>query len=350
MKPKTMILTIVAVTCGLAASYMTSRLLAEREPEQVQTVKVLIAKRNLNMGDLLKKPEELFEFKEFPVTDETFIRDGIKDIELARNRQMKVPRRAGDVIRGEDLLSNSDPAAFFQDRLPVGYRAVGLRVNLEGGAAGWATLPMSRVDVINTVKRGDDAKSFSHFLFENVLVLGIDGQTNRSEDGKAMPGSVVIFALSPENVLRLNNARDGGSLSLAPRKMDDNEKAGIERVSYAETLSGGGSRFHSSSPLESGLDSGFTPSPTEKNGQSIASLFPKIDAASASSAEEVRPPEAPKEPQGVNHTLVITEGGQARGVNFLLHPRTGQVISNPEVHRSELPPAAPSTKVDKSPL
>ena len=30
MKPKTLILMVVAVTCGLGASYMTSRLLAER--------------------------------------------------------------------------------------------------------------------------------------------------------------------------------------------------------------------------------------------------------------------------------------------------------------------------------
>ena len=30
MKPKTIILMVVAVSCGLAASYMTSRLLADR--------------------------------------------------------------------------------------------------------------------------------------------------------------------------------------------------------------------------------------------------------------------------------------------------------------------------------
>ena len=32
MKPKTMILMVVAVVCGLAASYMTSRLLADKAP------------------------------------------------------------------------------------------------------------------------------------------------------------------------------------------------------------------------------------------------------------------------------------------------------------------------------
>ena len=45
MKPKTLILMVVAVTCGLGASYMTSRLLAERQPEDTEKVKILVADR-----------------------------------------------------------------------------------------------------------------------------------------------------------------------------------------------------------------------------------------------------------------------------------------------------------------
>ena len=44
MKPKTLILMVVAVSCGLGASYMTSRLLADRE-QDVEKVAVLIAKK-----------------------------------------------------------------------------------------------------------------------------------------------------------------------------------------------------------------------------------------------------------------------------------------------------------------
>ncbi len=46
MKPKTMMLMVVAIGCGLAASYMTSKLLAERNNAQTEEpkVKVLVAK------------------------------------------------------------------------------------------------------------------------------------------------------------------------------------------------------------------------------------------------------------------------------------------------------------------
>src|SRR5438309_2345178 len=42
MKPKTMILMVVAVVCGLGASYMTSRLLAEREDQKQAPPEVIV--------------------------------------------------------------------------------------------------------------------------------------------------------------------------------------------------------------------------------------------------------------------------------------------------------------------
>ena len=46
MKPKTLILMVVAITCGLGASYMTSRLLADRQPDDGEKISVLaVAKK-----------------------------------------------------------------------------------------------------------------------------------------------------------------------------------------------------------------------------------------------------------------------------------------------------------------
>ena len=67
MKPKTMILMVVAVVCGLAASYMTSRLLADKTPPPpAATVTVLVAKQKINAWTPIKNPEELFVAKEVP--------------------------------------------------------------------------------------------------------------------------------------------------------------------------------------------------------------------------------------------------------------------------------------------
>src|SRR5881275_2444758 len=66
MKPKTMILMVVAVACGLGASYMTSKLLAERKQDDKPTVPVLVAKIRVPGWVAIKEPEKYFEIKHFP--------------------------------------------------------------------------------------------------------------------------------------------------------------------------------------------------------------------------------------------------------------------------------------------
>ena len=81
MKPKTMILMVVAVSCGLGASYMTSRLLADRD-HQVEKVTILVAKKALNMGDTIKAPDDWFIEKEVPKGEEPRLRDCDVDYNL----------------------------------------------------------------------------------------------------------------------------------------------------------------------------------------------------------------------------------------------------------------------------
>src|SRR5438309_13982 len=67
MKPKTMILMVVAVACGLGASYMTSKLLADRGKvtEEVEKVDVVVAKEKIPSWQVIKEPEKQFEVKKY---------------------------------------------------------------------------------------------------------------------------------------------------------------------------------------------------------------------------------------------------------------------------------------------
>src|SRR5436305_10200412 len=87
MKPKTVILMIVAVVCGLAASYMTSRVIAERNAaSDVEKVSVLVARRNIPMGTLISDPEKLFEEKPFTKGEEP--KKAIRAIEDLKDRRL----------------------------------------------------------------------------------------------------------------------------------------------------------------------------------------------------------------------------------------------------------------------
>ncbi len=92
MKPKTIILMVVAIGCGLAASYMTSRLLADRaNKEQPEAkVKVLVAIKKVPAFEPIKKPEEYFAEKEVP--------EGTYPSKCLR-RHPRQPRSAGRRLR-----------------------------------------------------------------------------------------------------------------------------------------------------------------------------------------------------------------------------------------------------------
>src|SRR5947207_2202111 len=104
MKPKTLILMVVAVVCGLGASYMTSRLLAERDDKPadqpaVVKVKVLVAKKDLPMHTPLKlKVEDYFTERE--VVKDDAPKDALTKDDLAKlkGKYLKVGRRTGDTI------------------------------------------------------------------------------------------------------------------------------------------------------------------------------------------------------------------------------------------------------------
>lgn len=328
MKPKTLVLMVVAVTCGLGASYMTSRLLADRQGEEVEKVAVLVAKKQIDTASPIKVPEDLFEEKLFTKGEEP--RDAIAKFEELKGRILKRTLRPGDFIRLDDMLDSRDPQVAFSYHLPEGFRAVGQRVNIEATAGGFASLPLSRVDVVQTVRRGDDKTTYAKIILENVLVLAADQKTTRDESGNAMPAGTVTFALSPEDALKLALAREVGSLSLMLRKFNDNKPAPIDTVTAEDVKRGRILGKEESAELEA-----------EAAGQAVAGLnLPPLKIEDAKPAVEVKAEQPPPQPVTRKHRMVIIEGDKSRPIDFVIDPQTLQVVHH-EVTRTELVPQPP---------
>jgi pilus assembly protein CpaB len=236
MKPKTMILMAVAVVCGLGASYMTSQLLAQRdegpaEAPVVEKVTLLVAKKNIDMHTALrKKPDDFFQEKTFVKDDAP--KDALtpEDMPKLKDKYLKRGLRKGDHVLADDLMDNN----FGLTALPNGMRAVGIRVNVESIAGGFASLPGSHVDVMWTTRRGSDSETFSKVLLEDVIVLAAD--TNTRNEGGAMVASTVTVALHPDDVMKITLAMETGSLRLVVRNLEDKSSSEHERISMAELL------------------------------------------------------------------------------------------------------------------
>ncbi len=326
MKPKTMILMVVAVVCGLGASYMTSRLLAERDDKPaeaavVEKVTLLVAKKNLEIHTpFKKKPEDFFKEKQFTLEDAP--KDALKpeDIAKLKDKYLKRGLRKDDHILPDDVVDN--PLALKD--LPVGMRAIGIPVNAAISASGWANLPGSHVDIFWTRQRGGSEKdTFAKLLLEDVIVLAAD--TNDKGNGTgAMLANVVTVALHVDNAMKLSLAMDTGTLRLVLRNLDDKSSSERSQVTMDELM-----KSYASKKAES---------------VALAEATRPVEPP-----PEVKEPEKPVVPEPLPEvkltkmTTTIRNGSEVV-VRYYWVNDNDEIVGNPEEPVS--PPPAPAAKKD----
>ena len=221
MKPKTMMLMVVAIGCGLAASYMTSKLLAERNTAQPEEPKVLVlvAKTRVPAWVPIKEPEKYFEEREVP--ESLAPKRGLKEMSKIKGQRFLQALSEGEYVL-EDKLVNVEQAGLIA-KLPPGLRAIALKVNAESLAGGFV-LPGYRVDVVSTTRNQTNASdSSSRIILQNMLVLAVDTIANRDGQTNSILGSTVTLAATPEEAQRLSLAAALGELRLTLRTPDDNK-------------------------------------------------------------------------------------------------------------------------------
>jgi Flp pilus assembly protein CpaB len=217
MKPKTMILMVVAVACGLGASYMTSRLLADRGKAQpdVPTVPVLVAKVRVPSWQPIKDPEKFFEIRQYP--EDVAPKKAIGDMEKVKDQRLRTFLDAEKPLTQDDLVGK-DMADLAAQILP-GQRATAIKVNAETLTGGFV-LPGSRVDVVCTM-RGNE--SSTKVILQNMLILAVDTVDSKNPETKTILGQTVTLAASPEEGARLALAASLGELRLWLRNPGDQE-------------------------------------------------------------------------------------------------------------------------------
>jgi Flp pilus assembly protein CpaB len=223
MKPKNMILLIVAIGCGLAASYLTSQLLANRD-KTVPTVKVLVAKKRVPAYTLLKDPESLFVEKEYP--ENVAPKKAITNFADAKDKRTNKVLNDEVILLGDDLADAKTEGLPAQ--LPPGERGISINVNAQKSVAGFV-LPGSRVDVAATLNVDGTGKE-AKIILQNMLVLAVDTKDTKEADQRSIIGQTVTLSAKPEEAMRLLLAQSMGDLQLILRPFGDRDTASVKPV------------------------------------------------------------------------------------------------------------------------
>jgi pilus assembly protein CpaB len=333
MKSKTLILMVVAIGCGLAASYMTSRLIADRQtPVEEDKVSILVAKQNLSLGLFVKDPERYFEWKEFTQGQEP--RKAIRNFEEIKDKRLNKPLSAEQFVTADDL--DDKGTIGLPGQMPKGMRAVALKVNVDTSVGGFV-LPNNRVDIVCVVRRGEDVQS--KIILQNVLVLAVDQTSQRPEDKLATVSSTVTVLVTPAQAEKLSLATETGTLRLILRPFGDEESITTAGATPRSLNSSGDSKNEEQLVA---LEHSH-----EKARKAVwASKIPDVPSTPAVTPV-VKAPDPPPPPPKM-HTLTIFNGEQVTKAIFTLSDKESEATT--KIEKSQPDSSSGAKPAPKQPL
>jgi pilus assembly protein CpaB len=116
----------------------------------------------------------------------------------------------------ETKLAPKEAGAGLTPTIPVGMRAVSVKVNEVIGVAGFV-VPGTHVDVVATVGTQKDSKSRTVVSNLEVLTAGTRYDQQEAKDGKPIPSTVVTLLATPEDAERVTLAASDGKILLVLR-------------------------------------------------------------------------------------------------------------------------------------
>ncbi len=192
--------------------------------------KLLVAARDLGIGELIRDSDvkEITWSGEAPAA-------AIVKLEAAVNRGAIAPIYAGEPIL-EGRLAPRGAGAGLASTIPVGKRAVALRVNEVVGLAGFV-MPGMRVDVLVAGNAPGSANplsgTLSRTVLQNIEVLSAGQNIDKSVNGKPEAAQVVNLLVTPEQAETLSLAGSETKVQLVLRNPLDTEERTTPGTSVA---------------------------------------------------------------------------------------------------------------------
>lgn len=244
---------VVALAAGGVAAWLALAfeggdrpVISANAPAPVPTQEVLVAARDLALGDKLE---------EISIRWQAWPEDAVNAAFILRSaRPDAIETLSGTVVSSSfissepilDMKLASAEAGVLSSILPSGKRAVALRISAESTAGGFI-LPNDRVDVLHTVTGAkDDAAggAVTRTLLRNVRVLAVD-QTTGEKASDPVVGKTATLELDPEQTETITSAQASGTLALSLRSVADHGEAqgGLETSRLVRIFRGGASEF-----------------------------------------------------------------------------------------------------------
>ncbi|MBI83497.1 MAG: Flp pilus assembly protein CpaB [Planctomycetaceae bacterium] len=249
MRPKSMILIVIALGCGLVASIGISQVM-ENRPEnvgipEIEMVSIYVAQKEINVGETIQ--EEMISLEEWPA--DRAPASVIIELEEVVNHRSRQQIFVGEPILMGKLIGENEKAVDAAERIRPGYRAVTVLVN-EAVAVGNLLKPGDSVDVLVYLREGADIpQTTMKTILEQVRVFAINDTMDRIEgkNGTSIKAKTVTLEVEPSQVELITLADAIGRIRLSARRPDDESNCNAGGVTPSCLLS---NRHNDSVPEE----------------------------------------------------------------------------------------------------
>ena len=238
MRAKSLVLFVIAVGCGLAASIGVSQYMesASGGLGQVESAKILVAMLDINIGEKLDaKTVKLEEWPKDRVPE-----GAVYELTEVEGKYPRTRMYAGEPILQAKLMGSNNSSA--TQTIPKGFRVVAIKASVENSGGGLIQ-PGDRVDVLVLLRKSAEVpETGTRTILKDVNVFSVDGATERSvdEDGRARTLNTVSLLLKPRQAESAMLASELGRLFLTLRRPDDDLEDTDQEGETVRSLLGNG--------------------------------------------------------------------------------------------------------------
>ncbi len=200
-------------------------------PVASDEIDVVVAARPLGVGVMVKTPDiKLVKMPSTALPKGAFTKvEEVLDRPVISNILLDEP-----ILDGR--LAAKGSGLGLAPTIPMGMRAVTVRVNDVAGVAGFV-LPGMHVDVLVTGTPPSGTATMTNTVLQNMLVLSAGKELQADARGNAMPTPTVTLMASPTEAETLTLANSEGRIQLVLRNSSDQEVANTTG-SFTEELYG----------------------------------------------------------------------------------------------------------------
>lgn len=287
---------------------MTARSSSPSRPEQMETRDLVIAAKPLNIGTTIKPGDVVIQ--KVPIA--AFPKTGFGKVEEVLDRPVVSNILAEEAVI-EGRLAPRGSGAGLAPVIPVGMRAVTVRVNDVVGVAGFV-LPGMRVDLLVTGKPPTGSMMLTSTVLQNITVLSAGQTMTPDTRGAAINAPTVTLLVTPEQAEVITLAGTEGRIQLVLRNGSDTEVQKTKGVSLAS--------LYGMRNVRGGAISGYNNAgdlPQEGDEPSVRRRVRNVPVVTIAPAPAPPPPALPPVPE-----QIVVIRGNSRSVETVgMRPANG---------------------------